>query len=310
MVFMKKYILEVSNLSKSFNGKEVIKNLSFKVLTGDIFGFLGPNGAGKTTTIRMILRLIASDSGSVTINGHDIGRDFNRAIKEVGAIVEIPKFFSYLSGYDNLRLIAKLHPELSKDRIAEVLDIVGLTQRSRDKVKTYSLGMKQRLGLAMALLNRPKLVFLDEPTNGLDPKGIIDMRAMISQLALEQDITFFITTHQLNEVEQICNQVAILKEGELIEQGSVKELLNKDNEYVEVFTEEHEKSLGLLNDLEFVKSAQSSKYGVQVELEKGYSGDLIHFLISQNIKVNYVTPKNQSLEQFFIELTEGEIEHV
>ena len=310
MVFMKKYILEVSNLSKSFNGKEVIKNLSFKVLTGDIFGFLGPNGAGKTTTIRMILRLIASDSGSVTINGHDIGRDFNRAIKEVGAIVEIPKFFSYLSGYDNLRLIAKLHPELSKDRIAEVLDIVGLTQRSRDKVKTYSLGMKQRLGLAMALLNRPKLVFLDEPTNGLDPKGIIDIRAMISQLALEQDITFFITTHQLNEVEQICNQVAILKEGELIEQGSVKELLNKDNEYVEVFTEEHEKSLGLLNDLEFVKSAQSSKYGVQVELEKGYSGDLIHFLISQNIKVNYVTPKNQSLEQFFIELTEGEIEHV
>jgi len=209
-------VLEVFRINKSFGSKRVVSDLSFNVAKGDIFGFLGPNGAGKTTTIRMMLGLISIDSGSVKINGFDIRKNFSQAIGRVGAVVETPNFHLYLSGYRNLKLVANLHPEVPKSRIEEVLEIVGLASRAGDKVKTYSLGMKQRLGLARALLNQPSLVFLDEPTNGLDPQGIIEIREMISQLAIEQDITFFITSHQLHEVEQICNKVAILKEGRLL----------------------------------------------------------------------------------------------
>jgi ABC-2 type transport system ATP-binding protein len=298
-------VLEAFRINKTLGNKKVVSDLSFSVMQGDVFGFLGPNGAGKTTTIRMLLGLIAMDSGSVKINGYDTKTDFNRAIGKVGAVVETPKFYPYLSAYHNLRLIANLHPELPKSRIGEVLEIVGLASRANDKVKTYSLGMKQRLGLARALLNHPGLVFLDEPSNGLDPQGMIEIREMISQLALEQDITFFITSHLLYEVEQVCNKVAILKEGRLITQMPMKELSASQNEKVEIITGQISAAIEILRERSMVKSVHPRAGSLIVEIEKGCSNQINQLLVSQQVAVDYLIPKNQSLEEFFIELTEG-----
>lgn len=217
-------LLEVRNLSKTFGGRKIIDNLNLRVMKGDIYGFLGRNGQGKTTTIRLITGLIFPDSGDVIIDGYNLRNDFKKAISKVGAIVESPSFYGYLSGYDNLRLMANLVPGIKKDRIEEVLEIVRLSSRAKDKVKTYSLGMKQRLGIANALLNNPKLVILDEPTNGLDPQGIKEIKEMIIQLASEKDITFFISSHLLHEVEQICNRVGIIDNGKLLREAGIMEL--------------------------------------------------------------------------------------
>ena len=222
-------ILEAKGLIKSFKGKNVVNNLNLKVMRGDVYGFLGRNGQGKTTTIRMITGLISPDSGNVTIDGFNIKTDFIKAISHIGAIVESPTFYDYLSGYDNLKLMANLIPGILKSRIDEVLEIVGLKNRSKDKVKTYSLGMKQRLGLANALLNNPKLIILDEPTNGLDPQGIKEIRDMITRLSTENKITFFISSHLLHEVQQICNRIGIIHDGRLLYEGYVHEINNSSN---------------------------------------------------------------------------------
>lgn len=299
------YALEVEKLNKTFGSKQVVYNLSFNVGKGDIFGFLGPNGAGKTTTIRIILGLIHPDSGLVKINGHNLKTDFNNAIQGVGAVVETPKFYLYLTAYENLLLTANLHSEVPRSRIDEVLEIVGLKKDARQKVRNYSLGMKQRLGLARALLNYPRLVFLDEPTNGLDPQGMQQIREMISQLAIEQDITFFITSHLLYEVEQICNRVAIIKEGKLVTENTVKNLLNRDTEMIEVLTPEPDKAVNVLQMSGLAQTIQPSSLGVNVEIRKGDSMKLNEYLVTHHIPVEYLIPKNQSLEQHFLKLTEG-----
>jgi len=299
------HVIQVKNLRKSFGPAKVVDGISFNVDKGDVFGFLGPNGAGKTTTMRMMLGLVYPDEGSVTINGYNIAKDFLNAIRGVGAIVETPKFYPYLTGRQNLLQIANLHPRLPGSKIDEVLDMVGLTGRAANRVGTYSLGMKQRLGIARALLNYPGVVFLDEPTNGLDPQGMKEIREMISQLALEQDITFFISTHLLHEVEQICNKVTILNKGRLIARGTVKELLGKDNELVEIRTPDAGKAMEILTGIGYVKSVKPGAGGLEVELERGRSAELNRLLVSQSVMVNYLVPKNQSLEQFFIELTKG-----
>ena len=298
-------VLEVANLSKSFNGNKVVDDVSFQVEAGDVFGFLGPNGAGKTTIIRMILNLIHSDSGTVKINGYDTKKDFNKAIKSVGAIVEKPSFHDYLSAYDNLVQIANFHPEITNRRVKEVLEFVGLKDRAADKVKTYSLGMKQRLGIAIALINKPTIVFLDEPTNGLDPQGVIEIRNLIIRLAQEQGITFFITTHILHEVEQVCNKVAILKKGKLIAQDYVTNLLNREKELIQVHTNQPNEALNLLQKVKYISNMEVLPFGLKVELDKGLSVELNKLLVSNGIGVNYIVPDNQTLEQFFIELTGG-----
>lgn len=215
-----KNVIEFVNLCKSFNGKKIIDNISFNVEEGDVFGFLGPNGSGKTTTIRMLVNLIYPNEGTIKINGYDLKSDFYKAIEKVGAIVETPRFYPYMSGRKNLQLMANLINNMPKGRVDEVLEIVGLSSRAKDKVKTYSLGMKQRLGIANALLNNPMLVILDEPTNGLDPQGMNEIRDLVCELASKKNITFFISTHLLHEVEQICNKVAILHHGKIVSQGS------------------------------------------------------------------------------------------
>ncbi|MDW7674165.1 MAG: ABC transporter ATP-binding protein [Bacillota bacterium] len=298
-------VLEVKNLTKAFGGKRAVDDISFAVEAGDIYGFLGPNGAGKTTTIRLILGLIHKDFGSVRLNGYNLEKDYINAIANVGAVVETPKFYSYLSGHTNLTLIANMHPKVTKNRIDEVLEMVGLTSRAKDKVQTYSLGMRQRLGIARALLNEPKIVILDEPTNGLDPQGIREVRAMISQLAIEQDITFFISTHLLSEIEQVCNKVAILREGKLISFGLVRELLAKDSETILLNADNISLVSKVLKKADYVKDFSINASDIKVELEKGFSGEMNRLLVNEGIMVNYLTPVRQSLEQYFLELTEG-----
>lgn len=220
-------LLETHNLTKSFGGRKIIDNLNLQVMKGDIYGFLGRNGQGKTTTIRLITGLIFPDSGDVIIDGHNLQNNFKKAISNIGAIVESPAFYGYLSGYDNLRLMSNLVPGIKMDRIDEVLEIVRLSHRAKDKVKTYSLGMKQRLGIANALLSNPKLIILDEPTNGLDPQGMKEIKEMIVQLASEKNITFLISSHLLHDVEQICNRVGIIHNGKLVREASMVELTQK-----------------------------------------------------------------------------------
>jgi len=262
----KELLIETNNLSKSFGERKIINNLNLKVEKGDIYGFLGANGSGKTTTIRMILGLIFPSAGQISLNGSNISKDFKKAITKVGAIVENPSFYTYLSGEENLKLMANLHSGLEKNRVAEVLEIVKLSERKKDKVKSYSLGMKQRLGIAMALLNKPTLVILDEPTNGLDPQGMKEIKDTIIQLSREEGITFFISSHLLHEVEQICSKVGILKNGKLVVQDSINELLKSQFEDIDIITPNKEKAMELLNKVDFVKTVRYSENGIIINL--------------------------------------------
>lgn len=303
---MDNHILAVSNLHKSFGSKKVIKGVNLLVSPGDVFGFLGPNGAGKTTLIRMLLGLVYPDQGAIKINGFDLKRDFKKAISSIGAVVEAPKFYPHLSGYQNIALIANLRKGITKDRITEVLDIVGLSKRGEDKVGTYSLGMKQRLGIAGALVHNPKVVLLDEPMNGLDPQGMVKIREMITHLSAHQKTTFIITSHLLNEIEQICNKIAILKEGQILAQGKVDELLCKKSEIVELYTENSEQAFNSLQNAHYVRSISQFKDKLILEINKDCSGELTRFLVSRNIEVKYLIPKKQSLEDYFIMKTKGD----
>ncbi|MBS3975867.1 MAG: ABC transporter ATP-binding protein [Syntrophomonadaceae bacterium] len=302
---MMEYILEVSDLSKSFDQKKAVDRVSLKVAAGEIFGFLGPNGAGKTTTIRMILNLIHPDQGVVRINGFDIKKDFSRAISFVGSVVETPKFYLHLTGYQNLLLIANLHPQIPKERINELIEIVGLTHAVGQPVSTYSLGMKQRLGIARAFINKPKLVFLDEPMNGLDPQGMIEVRELIRKMAADRETTFFITSHLLKEVEQLCTNIAIIKDGRIINQGKVGQLLAGNSERIEIYTSETDRAIEVIQNLVYVKNVISFGNRLVVELDRGCSAQLNSFLVSKNIGVQYLIPNNQSLEDFFIRQTQG-----
>ena len=214
---MQNLVLKCENLHKSFRKKEILKNVSLEVCSGDILGFIGPNGAGKTTTIKLILGLQKIDSGKVIINGYDIQKDFEKAIAKVGAIIENPDLYMYMSGYDNLKLISNLYPNVDLKRIEEVIDLVGLRNRIDDKVSKYSLGMRQRLGVAQAILHKPNLLILDEPTNGLDPEGIKDLRELLIRLAKEEGMGILISSHNLAELESFCNKVSIIKNGSIME---------------------------------------------------------------------------------------------
>lgn len=219
-------VLKVSNLSKNIKGTKVVDNIAFTLNKGDVMGFLGPNGAGKSTTIKMILGLVRPSSGEVRLNNFNIVEDREAALQTVGAMVEYPSFYGYMSGYKNLELYASLYG-LKKSRVDEVMDLVNLSQDKDKKVKKYSLGMKQRLGIARAFLNHPQVVILDEPTNGLDPVGVIETRKLIKELALKEKVTFLICSHILSEMQSMCNKIAIINKGKIIAAGNVNELLTE-----------------------------------------------------------------------------------
>ncbi len=302
----KKIIIETKDLCKSFGKRKAIDNLNLIVEEGDIYGFLGPNGAGKTTTIRMLLGLILPTMGKAFVNGYDISTQLEKALSKVGAIVENPSSYTYLSGYENLKLRANLFPDTPKSRIEEVLEIVNLKERSKDKVKTYSLGMKQRLGIAMALISNPGLIILDEPTNGLDPQGMKEVKELITQLAKQNKVTFFISTHLLNEVEQICSKVGILKDGKLLAQGDTDLLTDSKDEIIHIDTIDVAKALSVLDNINFIKTVKPLTNKVIVEIEQGNSSKLNQLLISNGVDVSFISKESNALEKFFFELT-GEV---
>ncbi|MCC5440087.1 ABC transporter ATP-binding protein [Clostridium botulinum] len=223
-------IIEVKNLSKNIKGKTIIEDISFNIEKGDIYGFVGPNGAGKTTIIRLLTGLIKPTNGEILINRIDINKDRKRALLKLGAIVEYPIFFEYMTGREILKNLVRLHPNIPKEerekRVDEVLELVDLKNRENDKVSTYSLGMKQRLGIAQALLGRPEIIILDEPANGLDPIGIKDLRDIILKLNSEFKITFLVSSHLLDELQKFSNKIIIINQGRLKFKGSLEELLS------------------------------------------------------------------------------------
>ncbi len=216
-------VLKCENLEKRVGKNILVENINFTINKGDVVGFIGANGAGKTTTIKLILGLIKLTKGKVLINGFDIKKDFIRAIEKVGAIVETPDLYMYLSGYDNLKITANNYKNISKDRIYEVAKIVGLENRIKDKVSTYSLGMRQRLGIAEAIINSPELLILDEPTNGLDIEGVIEVRNLIKDLSEKRDIAILISSHNLPEIENVCNRIIAIKNGKLVLDNTLEE---------------------------------------------------------------------------------------
>jgi ABC-2 type transport system ATP-binding protein len=278
-----------------------VDHLDLQVDRGELFGFLGPNGAGKTTTIRMALGLIAPTNGSIEILGLEVRRNRSKVLPRVGALVESPALYGYLSGRNNLRAFGDLLGGISTKRIDEVLEIVSLTGRDKDKVKTYSMGMKQRLGLAVALLNNPDLLILDEPANGLDPAGIVEMRDPLRQLASEGK-TVFVSSHVLSEVQQICNRVAIINHGKLIRLAPVTELLDSPGEF-EIKVDAPDALVVALRLQPWGQEARVEHGLVITRAPEGRGRDLIAFLVQNGHQPDSVGERQRDLEDIFLSLT-------
>jgi ABC-2 type transport system ATP-binding protein len=294
--------LRASALSKSYGNRLAVDRLDLEVERAELFGFLGPNGAGKTTTIRMALGLIAPTSGSVEIFGLEVRSHRSEVLPRVGALVESPALYGYLSGRDNLRAVGNVLGGVSEKRIDEVLEIVSLKGRDRDRVKTYSLGMKQRLGLALALLNEPDVLILDEPANGLDPAGIVEMRDLLRDLGA-QGKTVFISSHVLSEVQQICTRVAIINHGKLIRVAPVHELLESSGEY-EVKVDAPAELVAVLRLQPWAQQARVEDGLVVTKAPEGRGRNLIKFLVDSGQTPDSVSVRQKDLEDIFLSLTE------
>ena len=292
-------VLEVHDLNKSYGKKQVLFDVSFEVNSGEILGFIGPNGAGKTTTIKLILGLQFADSGEVVINGFNISKDREKAIEKVGAIVENPDLYQYLSGRTNLEMVARLYKDVTKDRIEEVIKLVGLENRIDDKVSKYSLGMRQRLGIAAALINKPNLLILDEPTNGLDPEGIKELRELLKKLAKKEEVAVLISSHNLAELESFCNVVSIIQNGKVLKTSRVKDLKKNDNEYY-LELDKLDGIDSLIKDYTKVKENV-----IKVMASKEEVADFIDKLVRDGFKIYECKMVEISLEDAFLQMTGG-----
>jgi ABC-2 type transport system ATP-binding protein len=298
-------VLEVKDVHKRLGKRDVIKGISFSVKEGEIFGFLGPNGAGKTTTIRMLVGLIAPDRGSITIVGQDVQKEREKALGGVGAVVENPELYTYLSGKENLMQIARIR-KVSREDVEEVIELVGLKDRINDKVKKYSLGMKQRLGLAAALLSKPNLLILDEPTNGLDPTGILDFRNIVKKAARERNTSIFVSSHILSEVQQLCDTVAFINDGVIQAVESINGEINiKCTEAIQLVTEDIDIALDIVKDLSFIQSVSKNSGGLLLKILENRTPEVIFALAEKKIRIKEVYKKQQGLEERYIELVEG-----
>jgi len=313
----KEVVLSVQNLQKSIGRKPIIRNVSFDVYAGEIFGFLGPNGSGKTTTIRMLVDLIKPTAGKILICGENIDTHPERALAHVGCIVENPEMYGYMTGWENLEQFARMQPGISEQRIAEVVEIVGLDARIGDKVKTYSLGMRQRLGIAQALLCKPKLLILDEPTNGLDPKGIKELREFIRMLA-GSGMSLFISSHLLSEIQLMCDRVAIIAHGEVIAVGEVDELVSQAGTYTLWQVDKPERAKEIFEERPDVQVVPENQHRIDKSLLAALTEPIVtvmdetsvtewvNRLVAAGIGVQSVQRVAPSLEELFLKLTEGE----
>lgn len=303
-----KPLVEIKNVSKRIGSRIIIDNLSLDIFRGEVLGFLGPNGAGKTTTIRMMLGLISITRGEIFIEGKSIRKDYEQAIAKVGGIVENPDMYKYLTGYQNLLHYARMYKGVNKERIYEVIKLVGLEQRIKDKVKTYSLGMRQRLGIAQALLNSPSLLVLDEPTNGLDPAGIHELRALLKKLAAEENIAVFVSSHLLSEMELMCTRVAIIQNGRLIQiQSLVDSLEDQKNKVLTIALDvaPSDKARLYLDGLNKNYNPVIKSNEIEIAVDREDIPGLIEMLVKEKYRIYGVREVQQSLEDKFLEATGG-----
>ena len=291
-------ILEARNLTKSFGLRKAVNNLNLEIPNGSVFGFLGPNGSGKSTTIRMMTALISPDVGEVFINGESIQKNGSKALSNVGALIERADFHKHLSAKTNLKMLARMDGT-DFSNIQKVLDRTGLGSRANDKVKTYSQGMKQRLGIAQALMGNPKLLILDEPTNGLDPEGMKEIRDLVGELSSE-GITVFISSHLLDEVQKICSHVAMISLGELIIAGKMEDLLrNSEMLMTEIHVDQREKSINILSNFKWVHRCDEKNGILRVSIAPNKIAELVNILVQNKILVSAIIPKT-SLEDLYL----------
>ncbi|MGB8320455.1 MAG: ABC transporter ATP-binding protein [Ignavibacteriaceae bacterium] len=300
-------IIEIKKLTKSFKELKAVNDLSLNVFKGDVFGFLGPNGAGKSTTIRMLLSLIRPTGGDIKIFGKPLNEKRLEILKKIGAIVEKPDFYSFLSAFKNLEILGRLsETDVSRKRIMELLELVGLEKRFKSKVKTFSHGMKQRLGIAQALLHDPELIILDEPTTGLDPQGMKEIRDLIINLSKEKKKTIFLSSHILYEVELVANRMIIISRGSAKIEGKVQDLLNANNMDVTIEVDDIESAKNKLQTSIWIDKLNSAVNNKMIfSLNEYEIAPLNKYLVENNISVSAVIPK-RSLEEYFLQITEQE----
>lgn len=300
MVIKMTNILEVKNISKKIKKRQILDNISLEIKQGEIFGFTGPNGAGKTTLIKIMLGLYKPDKGKVIINGFDLKKDFEKAIKNASAIIENPEMYDYLKGIDNLKICQRAYNIKDEKNLEKVIKEVGLEKRINQKVKTYSLGMKQRLGIAQALISNPKILILDEPTNGLDPKGIKELRELLKKLAKEKNIAVFISSHILSEIELISDKIAIIDKGKIIEIKEKNKIKNKEILKISLETNNKKNTIELLK-----KNGYKINKDLTLNIEKEQIPVINELLVKNKIKVYEIKTEQTTLEEEFLEKTEG-----
>ena len=304
--------LQLENLCKNFGGGkkcvEAVKSLYLTVEPEQVFGFLGPNGAGKSTTIRMVMDLIRPTQGQALVYGQDVRREPG-VLKRVGALVEGASFYNFMTGRENLKVLSRTANDGQLNRVEPLLEQVGLADRADRNVGDYSSGMKQRLGIAAALLSDPDLIILDEPTNGLDPAGIQEMRGFIRNLAHKHGKTVFLSSHLLSEVEQVCDRVAIIHRGELVRTGKVKELLAGEHRWLRLQVTPKRKALLVLAENWTVREVTAAEGWLQVQCDPGTSPQIVRHLVAQGINVHQIVAEQQSLEAYFMAVTNQEGDH-
>lgn len=299
-------VIEVQGLTKQFKDVLAVNNLDLNVYKGDVFGFLGPNGAGKSTTIRMLLSLIKPTGGSIKIFGKPLDKDRKEILRKIGAIVEKPDFYLYLPAYKNLEILGKVSgTDVSRKRIMEILELVGLEKRYKSKVKTFSHGMKQRLGIAQALLHDPDLIILDEPTTGLDPQGMKEIRDLIIHLSKDRGKTIFLSSHILPEVELVANRMIIISKGTTKVEGTVSDLLNSDKLKVTVQVDNKGLAANLINNSSWKEKLTGMvNSDLFFSLKKDEISELNKYLVQNDVLVSGLIPM-RSLEDYFLAITEG-----
>jgi ABC-type multidrug transport system ATPase subunit len=304
-------IIKVTNLSKHFKDIVAVEGLSFTVQQGDVYGFLGQNGAGKSTTIRMLLTLIEPTEGSIEIFGLNLKNHRKEILRQVGAVIEKPDVYKYLTAYENLQLFYKISggSKLSKSKIMEQLELVGLQDRATSKVKTYSQGMKQRLGVAIALVHDPQLIILDEPTNGLDPQGIADIRNLILHLSHHMKKTVVVSSHLLSEIELVANRLLIIDKGKKIIEGTASELFDPSQTVIELTTLDDENALKVLRQSNWASYLQATNNGsIVLKMNRLQVPEFNQSLVSMQVPVLSLQPRH-SLEDYFLQVTTGK-QHV
>lgn len=300
---MTETVLQVDHVSKVIGKKTILHDVSLSVERGEIFGLLGPNGSGKTTLIRTVVGLIKETKGTITVNGFPLKEQFISAMKSIGAIIENPEFYDYLTGYQNLKHFANMHEGITAERLDEVIALVKLENSIHAKVKTYSLGMRQRLGVAQAILHKPALLLLDEPTNGLDPAGMREFRTYLQTLCREEGISILIASHLLKEVEALCDRVGIIQDGELKAVQDLSPNRQDQGMYVEFEVSDAQKTAELLSQ-EFEVTMRS--HSIDVAIVKEQIPAVNKKLVDSDILVYRITPVYETLEDSFMSVTEGE----